>query len=66
MAVSSWSKQPRLSLVQGHCGKCQGGAELGGAGKATGRRTASRASILEIPPPVAFLLGSQPFQTLAT
>lgn len=23
VAASSWSKQPRLTLVQGHCGKCQ-------------------------------------------
>lgn len=40
-AVSSWSQQPRLSLVQGPCWKCQGGAELGGAGKWTSQRAAS-------------------------
>lgn len=62
--VSSWSKQPRLLLLQGHCGKCQGGAGLGGAGKGTGRRAASRANILQIPSWVV-LFWVQTSQTLA-
>lgn len=64
-AVSSWSKQPGLSLVQGHCWKCQGGAQGGVAGKGPGRRAASWTSILYVPFQVASLLGSQTFQSLA-
>lgn len=61
VVVSTWSKQPRPSAVQGHCWICQEGA-----GKWTGRGAAAWTSILYIPSQVVFLLGSETFQILNT